>query len=128
MLKQIQKQNEISTLDRNEEILIGNSAKAMQNSSVLLEGYRALGYYASHLPLCVFKSDQDILIASSVGEHAFYVYDSKHLNLVYMSKFIEDAIVYLQASADGFVYTAHQSGKIVGWKKMHKVQEFVGHT
>ena len=100
----------------------------MQNSSVLLEGYRALGYYASNLPLSVFKSDQDVLIASSVGEHAFYVYDSAHLNLVYMSKFIEDSIVYLQASEDGFVYTAHESNKIRCWKKMHMVHEFVGHT
>jgi hypothetical protein len=35
------------------------------------------------------KSDQDILLASSVGDHAFYVYNTAKLNLVYMSRFIE---------------------------------------
>ena len=99
-----------------------------QNSSVLLEGFRALGYYASKLPLSIVRSDQDVLIASCVGDHAFYVYDSAHLNLTYMSKFISDAITYIQLSADGYVYTALETNKIVCWKKMHSMLEFVGHT
>ena len=76
---------------------------------MLLEQYRALGYYSSGLPLSVVKSDEDILIASSVGDHAFYVYDSKHLNLVYMSKYIAETITYIEATADGYVYTALES-------------------
>jgi len=80
----------------------------------------------------VVKSDQDILIASSVGDHAFYVYDSAHLNLAYMSKYISDTITCIQATPDGYVYTSlHSDGKapiIACWKKMHKVLEFSGHT
>jgi hypothetical protein len=97
----------------------------------LFESYRALGYYASGLPLSVFKSDQDILIASAVGDHAFYVYDSAHLNLAYMSKYIAQTITWIQATTDGFVYTAlnsdDSSQTIVCWKKMHKVIEYTGH-
>ena len=77
------------------------------------------------------KSDEDILIASSVGKHAFYVYDSAHLNLVYMSKYIQEEIIWVQASPDGFIYTALKdedgSCSIVCFKKMHRVMEFKGH-
>ena len=72
--------------------MVVSSLSQTQNSSVLFEQYRALGYYASDLPLSVVKSDNDILIASSVGDHAFYVYDSAHLNLAYMSKYIAETI------------------------------------
>lgn len=77
------------------------------------------------------KSDEDNLIASAVGKHAFYVYDCAHLNLVYMSKHIPEDIQHIEASPDGFIYTALQSSSnvntIVCWKKMHKVIEFKGH-
>jgi len=77
------------------------------------------------------KSDEDTLIASAVGQHAFYVYDCAHLNLVYMSKYIHEEICHIEASADGYVYTALESASgvnsIVCWKKMHKVMEFEGH-
>jgi hypothetical protein len=78
----------------------------------------------------VFKSDQDILIASAVGDHAFYVYDSAHLNLTYMSKYIAQKITWIQATTDGFVFTAlsgQNCNTIACWKKMHKVMEFTGH-
>jgi hypothetical protein len=55
------------------------------------------------------KSDEDNLIASAVGKHAFYVYDCAHLNLVYMSKHIPEDIQHIEASPDGFIYTALQS-------------------
>lgn len=60
--------------------------------SLLFEPYRAFGYYTSDIPFCIFKSDQDVLLASSVGGHAFYVYNTTKLNLVYMSRFIENEI------------------------------------
>ena len=98
----------------------------------MFEGYRALGYYASAIPFSVVKSDEDILIASSVGQHAFYVYDSAHLNLAYMSKYIPEEITWIQTSSDGYVYTALQSrdgtNTIVCWKKMHQVMQFEGHA
>ena len=72
------------------------------------------------------KSDQDVLIASAVGEHAFYVYDTKHLNLVYMSNYIHDKITGIQATQDGLIYTS-TSNQIIAWKKMHKVLVFEGH-
>ena len=91
-----------------------------------------MGYYASAIPFSVVKSDEDILIASSVGEHAFYVYDSAHLNLAYVSKYIVEEITWIQASSDGYVYTALHSRDgediIVCWKKMHKVMQFEGHN
>ena len=91
-----------------------------------------MGYYASAIPFSVVKSDEDILIASSVGEHAFYVYDSAHLNLAYVSKYIVEEIIWIQASSDGYVYTALRSrdgeDTIVCWKKMHKVMQFEGHS
>lgn len=98
----------------------------------MFEGYRSLGYYASEIPFSVVKSDQDILIASSIGEHAFYVYDSKHLGLTYASRYIHDEITQIEASEDGFIYTAlynknTRKSQIVCWKKMNKVLEFNGH-
>ena len=77
------------------------------------------------------KSDEDNLIASAVGKHAFYVYDCAHLNLVYMSKPLPEEILHIEATQDGFIYTALESSEgknsIICWKKMHKVMEFVGH-
>ena len=64
-------------------------------SSVLLKGYRCLGYYTSHLPLSITRSDEDTLIASAVGEHSFYVYNADHLSLVYMSRHISERITWL---------------------------------
>ena len=43
-----------------------------------------------------------------------------------MSKHIEHKISWIEASPDGFVYTALKD-KIVCWKKMHQVMEFEGH-
>lgn len=94
----------------------------------MFEPYRALGYYTSDIPFCIFKSDQDILLATSVGGHAFYVYNTAKLNLVYMSRFISNKITWLEASADGFIYTALDNNTIVQWKKMHRVKSFAGHT
>lgn len=94
MMKKIAKANDIDSFSDNLE-LSGLSQSLNQNSSVLFEGYRSLGYYASDIPFSVVKSDEDILIASSVGKHAFYVYDSKHLNLVYMSKYIQEEILWI---------------------------------
>lgn len=47
-----------------------------------------------------------MLIASVVGGHAFYVFNSAKLNLVFMSRFINEEISYLQASEDGTIYTS----------------------
>lgn len=69
-----------------------------------------------------------MLIASSVGGHAFYVYNTAKLNLVYMSRFIEQKILWIEASQDGYIYTALDDNTIVQWKKMHKMQLFRGHT
>lgn len=110
-----------------DDIDIVASQTHQQISSVLFEGYRSLGYYSSDIPFSVVKSDEDVLIASSVGRHAFYVYDSKHLNLVYMSKYIDKEISWIEASPDGFIYTA-LGQQIICWKKMHRVSEFQGHN
>ena len=94
---------------------------------MLLKGYRCLGYYTSHLPLSIVRSDEDTLIASAVGEHAFYVYNADHLSLVYMSRHISERIVWLQATSDGFVFTALEfEGKytLVQWKKMNRVASY----
>ena len=69
-----------------------------------------------------------MLIASSVGEHAFYVYNTAKLNLVYMSRFIEQKITWIEASAEGNIYTALDNNTIVSWKKMNKVLQFDGHS
>ena len=60
----------------------------VEKESHLFQAYRALGYYTSAVPLQVFRSAEDTLIASVVGGHAFYVYNSSRLNLCYMSRFI----------------------------------------
>jgi len=52
-------------------------------------------------------------LASSVGGHAFYVYNTSKLNLVYMSRFIENEILWIEASMDGYVYTALDNKVIV---------------
>ena len=69
-----------------------------------------------------------MLLASSVGDHAFYVYNTAKLNLVYMSRFIEQRIVWIEASQGGHIYTALEGNVIVQWKKMNKVLEYVGHS
>jgi len=95
---------------------------------LLFEPYRSFGYYTSGIPFSLVKSDQDVLLASSVGDHAFYVYNTAKLNLVYMSRFIEQRIVWIEASQDGHIYTALEGNIIVQWKKMNKVLEYVGHS
>ena len=93
----------------------------------MFRGYRSLGYYASELPLSIVRSDEDTLIASAIGEHAFFVYDSAHLQLVYMSRHIPESIQWLQATNDGFVFTLLKYGEqqeIVQFKKMHRVHSF----
>lgn len=93
----------------------------------MFRGYRSLGYYASELPLSIVRSDEDTLIASAIGEHAFFVYDSAHLTLAYMSRHIPESIQWLQATPDGYVFTLLKYGdkqEIVQWKKMHRVHSF----
>ena len=112
MLKQIKKQHDLEDLEDDEidaRDFIGHQSSTHQNSSVLFQGYRSLGYYASDTPFSVVKSDEDNLIASAVGKHAFYVYDCAHLNLVYMSKHIPEEILHVEATQDGFIYTALES-------------------
>jgi len=53
----------------------------------------------------VFKDSQDMLIASVVGGHAFYVFNSQKLNLIYMSRYINEEITGIQVGEDGIVYT-----------------------
>jgi hypothetical protein len=47
------------------------------------------------VPICIYKSAEDTLLASVVGKHAFYVFNTAKLNLVFMSKFISEEITYL---------------------------------
>jgi U3 small nucleolar RNA-associated protein 21 len=88
----------------------------------LFEPFKALGYFTSDVPFCLYKSDQDLLMAVSVG-HAFYVYNSKKINMVYMSGHMAEKITCLQNNTD-LIYTGLDSGHIVSWKKMHKVQVY----
>ena len=97
----------------------------VEKDSVLFSAYRALGYYTSDVPLCVFKSSQDTLIASVVGGHAFYVYNSAKLNLVYMSRYIAEEITAIQALEDGTIFTVlRDSNRVQAWNKMHRVREY----
>lgn len=68
------------------------------------------------------------MLASSVGDHAFYVYNTAKLNLVFMSRFIEPKILWIEAAPDGHIYTALDNLVIVKWNKMNKVTEYRGHT
>lgn len=68
-----------------------------------------MGYYSSNLPFSLVKSDEDTLIASAICQHAFYVYNSAHLNLAYMSSYIPQVIKQIQATPDGYVFTALSS-------------------
>ena len=61
-------------------------------SSVLFTGYKCLGLYASRVPFSLVRSDEDWLLCSAVGQHAFYVYDTRHLNCVYASRYIAEQI------------------------------------
>ena len=104
---QIRKHNEIQSdgeEDRNPESR--PAATHSTHQSVLLEPYRAFGYYTSSVPICVYKSGEDTLIASVVGKHAFYVFNTEKLNLVFMSRFIAEEITYLQAAPTGLIYTS----------------------
>jgi hypothetical protein len=60
-----------------------------------------------------------MLLASSVGGHAFYVYNTSKLNCVYMSRYIPQRIIWIEASMDGLIYTALDNNTIVSWKKMN---------
>lgn len=89
---------------------------------MLFEPFKALGYFTSDLPFCLYKSDQDLLMAVSVG-HAFYVYNTKKLNLLYMRAYLKEKITCIQVDKD-LVYTSLDSGAIVSWKKMHKARVY----
>ena len=84
---QIIKQNELDQGDARRQHTL--KAEVHTSKSLLFEPYRSFGYYTSSIPFSLVKSDQDVLLASSVGDHAFYVYNTAKLNLVYMSRFIE---------------------------------------
>lgn len=124
--KQVFKQSELEQEDARE-----HHVRAMEEvgaKSLLFEPYRAIGYYTSGIPFSLYKSDQDVLLASSVGDHAFYVYNTAKLNLIYMSRFIEQKIVHIEAATDGHIYTALDNRTIVKWNKMNKMIEYIGHT
>mmetsp|Transcript_16459 Transcript_16459/g.27937 ORF Transcript_16459/g.27937 Transcript_16459/m.27937 type:complete len:157 (+) Transcript_16459:109-579(+) len=136
MLSKMKKQlliGEDEEEDMREAVRMQSQGEDAPKGSVLFEGYRALGYYSSSIPFSVVKSDQDLLIASAVGEHAFYVYDTAKLNLAYMSRHIADQISWIEATQDGFVYTAQQSQQegakchIICWKKHRQMMVFEGH-
>ena len=77
----------------------------------------------------MYRSAEDTLIASVVGQNAFYVYNADKLSLVFMSKFIAEEIVWIQAAPNGLIYTAlAESNQIVAWNKMHRVASYGGHT
>ena len=59
----------------------------------MFEGYKCLGLYASNLPFSLVRSDEDWLLCTAVGQHAFYVYDTSHLNCIYASRHIGEQIV-----------------------------------
>jgi hypothetical protein len=66
-----------------------------------------------------------VLIASVVGGHAFYVFNSAKLNLVFMSRFINEEISYIQASEDGTIFTSLvETNTIQAWTKMHRVRSY----
>ena len=91
------------------------------HSSVLFQPYRAFGYYTSSVPICIYKSGEDTLIATVVGKHAFYVFNTSKLNLAFMSRFIAEEITYLQASTTGLIYTSlKETNSIISWNKMHR--------
>jgi hypothetical protein len=73
------------------------------------------------VPICIYKSAEDTLIATVVGKHAFYVFNTSKLNLVFMSRFIAEEITYLQASPTGLIYTSlKETNQIIAWNKMHR--------
>lgn len=45
-----------------------------------------------------------------------------------MSRFIENEILWIEASQDGLIYTALDNYSIVSWKKMHKTMKYSGHS
>jgi len=64
-----------------------------------------------------------------VGGHAFYVFNTAKLNLVYMSRYIAEEISGIQVSEDGLVYTTMvETNTIQCWNKMHRVRTFTPKT
>jgi hypothetical protein len=64
--------------DESSDEIINPEAKRqrVEKESALFQAYRALGYYTSQVPIQVFRSQEDTLIASVVGGHAFYVFNA----------------------------------------------------
>lgn len=60
------------------------------------------------------------MIATIVGSHAFYVYSTTKLSIVFMSRFIAEELSYVQAAPTGLIYTAlRETNEIIAWNKMH---------
>lgn len=60
-----------------------------------------------------------------VGGHAFYVFNTARLNLVYMSRYIAEEISQIQVLEDGQVLTSLvETNTIQVWNKMHRVKFF----
>lgn len=94
---------------------------------MLFQPYRAFGYYTSSVPICIYKSGEDTLIATVVGKHAFYVFNTAKLALVFMSRFIAEEITHLQASPTGLILTSlKETNEIVAWNKMHRHATYAG--
>jgi hypothetical protein len=128
--KSIEKQHDLDQADAREHYTSQNQNKDSTTHSLLLEPYRSLGLYTSDKPFTVFKSDKDLLLATPIGSpaHSFYVYNTAKLNLVYMSRYIGQPILWLEAHPDGHIYTALEGGSLVKWNKMNVVTEYKGHT
>jgi aspartyl/asparaginyl beta-hydroxylase (cupin superfamily) len=85
----------LNELDQGIQAVADERNKSQVHQSALFQPYRAFGYYTSQVPICVYKSAEDTLIATVVGKHAFYVFNTSKLNLVFMSRFIAEEITYL---------------------------------
>lgn len=63
-----------------------------------------------------------------MGKHAFYVFNTTKLGLVFMSRFISEEITGLEAAPTGLIYTSLKETKeIVAWNKMHRHASYKGH-
>lgn len=112
-----------SSSDSDDLYLDTTQPKRQKVQSVLFEPYRSIGYYTSALPVQIFKSAQDTLLASVIGSgHAFFVYNTARLNLAYCSKWINEPILGIQCTSE-HVFTLHAT-TVNMWSKMHLVKQF----
>jgi U3 small nucleolar RNA-associated protein 21 len=93
-------------------------------TSVLLEPFKVLGYYASEVPFKIYHDNGDRLMLIAVG-YSFHIYNLEHLRIVFMSHVLVQRIKAVAVHKD-CQYTGLDNNNVIMWNKLRRIVVFKG--